>query len=299
MQRYAVGDVAHLFALTDELERRLGESGRSEWVTDECEMLRTAPATRQEPETAWWKVKGARSLRGESARIAQSVAAWREERAREVDRPARFVLSDLLLAGVVARPPSRPADLAKLRGGGSLPEPVVRGVLGAVAAGRAMDAAALRTPPRIGDDPALDAAVGLLAAWTAQIASGEQIEARLLATREDVKAMVNGRSSRLDVGWRAAGRRRPAARPAHRRGRASPRRRRTPPRPRTRARTCAVSAPEPPAPPGDDDPTIVIPRLTRSQRQQAARRHGIHIGWFVYAFAVVAVIVGAAFLAVR
>jgi len=203
VQRYAVGDVAHLFAMMDELAERLSENGRTVWVADECEALRTAPVSRQDPETAWWKVKGARSLRGESARIAQCVAAWREERAREVDRPARFVLSDLVLAGIVARPPSRAADLAKMRGGGSLPEPIVRGVIGAVEAGRAMDSSKLHVPPRVGDDPGLDASVGLLAAWTAQIASGEGIEARLLATRDDVKAMVNGRPSRLDVDWRA------------------------------------------------------------------------------------------------
>jgi hypothetical protein len=49
----------------------------------------------------------------------------------------------------------------------------------------------------------------------------------------------------------------------------------------------------------DDDPTVLIPRLTRSQRQRATRRHGFPLGWTVYALAVIGVIVGAAFLAVR
>ena len=203
VRRYAAGDVESLLELTTELGERLTAAGREAWVADECETLRTAPVARQDPDTAWWKVKGARSLRGEPARIAQAVTAWRENRAREVDRPARFVLSDLVLAGIVARPPRQAADLKRLRGAGSLPDPIVKAVLAAVEQGRAMDAAALRQPPRVGDDPSLDASVGLLAAWTAQIASGEDIEPRLLATREDVKAMVNGRPSRLDHGWRA------------------------------------------------------------------------------------------------
>jgi hypothetical protein len=48
----------------------------------------------------------------------------------------------------------------------------------------------------------------------------------------------------------------------------------------------------------DDDPTVFIPRLTRGQRRRASRRQ-LPVGWLVYALAVVAVIVGAALLAVR
>jgi ribonuclease D len=113
------------------------------------------------------------------------------------------VLSDLVLAGIVARPPRRADDLTRMRGAGSLSAPVSRAVLQAIEAGRAMDRSALRLPPRLDDDPALDAAVGLLTAWTGQVAAGEQIEPRLLATRDDVRALLNGRPSRLDRGWRA------------------------------------------------------------------------------------------------
>jgi ribonuclease D len=81
---------------------------------------------------------------------------------------------------------------------------VTRGILDAIEQGRAMDPADLREPPRHGDDPSLEAAVGLLTGWAAQVAGGERVDARLLATREDVKAVVNGRPSRLDDGWRAA-----------------------------------------------------------------------------------------------
>lgn len=200
---YAAGDVAHLLALTDELQRRLAAKGRKAWAAAECEALRTMPSRDQEPETAWWRIKGARSLRGERAAVAQAVTAWREQRARELDRPGRFVLGDLVLAGIASRPPKSRDDLTGMRGAGSLPPQVVSSVLEAVEAGRTMDRSQLRLPPRYEDDPALDAAVGLLAAWTGQVAGAEEVEARLLATREDVKAVVNGRPSRLDDGWRA------------------------------------------------------------------------------------------------
>jgi ribonuclease D len=203
-RRYAAGDVLHLLPLAAELRTRLESMGRDGWAAAECEVLRTVAVRDPDPDTVWWRIKGSRALRGERARVAQAVAAWRERRARELDRPTRFVLSELVLAGIAARPPHDARELTDLRGAGSLPKEVARVVLEAVEAGRAMDPAELRLPPRHEDDGALDAAAALLAAWTGQVAATERIEPRLLATRDDVKAMVNGRRSRLDEGWRAA-----------------------------------------------------------------------------------------------
>jgi ribonuclease D len=203
-RHYAAGDVDHLLALTTELRARLAARGREEWADAECEVVRTAPVRDVDPETAWWRIKGGRNLHGEHARIAQSVAAWRERRAQELDRPPRFVLGELVLAGITARPPRTTGELAALRGGEHLPKAAAVAVLDAIEAGRAMPKEELRVPPKYRDDAALDAAVGLLAAWTGQVAAGEGIDARLLATRDDVKAVVNGRPSRLDDGWRAA-----------------------------------------------------------------------------------------------
>jgi ribonuclease D len=202
-RRYAVGDVDHLLELRAELVRRLTEMGREAWAADECEVLRTAPIREQDPDTAWWRIKGSRSVSGERARVAQAVAAWRERRARARDLPARFILGDLVLAGVVARPPRTTDDLRRMRGAGSLPASVTDAVLAAVNAGRTMKPSELRRPPRRQDAPGLEAAVGLLSAWTGEVAAAERVDPRLLATRDDVRALVNARPSRLDDGWRA------------------------------------------------------------------------------------------------
>jgi len=201
-RRYAAADVAHLLPLASELEDRLTKMGRSEWAAAESELIRTAQLRVPEPETAWWRIKGSRNLRGEHAQVAQAVAAWRERRGQELDRPVRFVLSDLVLAGLAARPPKNAKELRELRGAESVPKSVVSHVLEAVAAGQAMPPGELRLPPKHRDDAALDAAVALLTAWAGQVAAAERIEARLLATRDDIRAMVNRRPSRLDDGWR-------------------------------------------------------------------------------------------------
>ncbi|MFO7591023.1 MAG: HRDC domain-containing protein [Acidimicrobiia bacterium] len=202
-QRYAASDVVHLLDLADAISERLQALGREVWATAECEVLLASASRDPDPDVAWWRVKGARSLRGDRAGVAQAVAGWRERRAQEQDLPPRFVLSDLTLAALVQRPPKSAEDLSRLRGVGNLNKQVVRSILDAVEAGRALSRDQIRFPPKHSDTSALDAAVGLLTGWAAQVASGEQIDPRLLATREDVRALVNGRDGRLDDGWRA------------------------------------------------------------------------------------------------
>src|SRR5437016_3727716 len=71
---HAAADVAHLLALHDSLVQRLEEAGRLTWALDECEERRVKVRTRPRPETAWWRIKGARQLRGRSRGVAQAVA---------------------------------------------------------------------------------------------------------------------------------------------------------------------------------------------------------------------------------
>ena len=202
-RRYAAADVEYLFPMTEALQRRLAKLGREEWAASECEVLRTAPDRRIDPDVAWWKIKGASSMRGEKARVAQAVAGWRERRAQQLDVLPRFVLPDLALAAVVGRPPKTRDQLFALRGVNRLPNDVVRELLDVVEAGREMPKEQLRLPEKYDDGPELDAAVALLVAYVAELARGERLEKQLLATRDDVKALVYGRPSRLDTGWRA------------------------------------------------------------------------------------------------
>ena len=88
VRKYAAADVEYLFPLTVELDHRLQELGREAWAASECELLRQNADRRVDPDVAWWKIKGASSMRGEKARVAQSVAAWRERRAQRLDLAA-------------------------------------------------------------------------------------------------------------------------------------------------------------------------------------------------------------------
>jgi ribonuclease D len=200
---YATADVEYLLTLHDELVRRLDAMGRLEWATDECEERRQRIRQRPEPETAWWRIKGARQLRGSGRGVAQMVGAWRERTAEALDVPARYVLSDLALAGVVQRPPRTRDDLTGIRGiDGRMRENTAGEILRAIEAGLALPASELRLPESDRIDRSLAPAVTVLGAWLAQRASELDLDPALLATRADLTALLHDRPSRLAKGWR-------------------------------------------------------------------------------------------------
>ena len=205
IRKYAAADVEYLFPLSQELGHRLQELGREAWVASECELMRTTPERRVDADTAWWKMKGANSMRGEKARVAQAVAAWRERRAQRLDVLPRFVLPDLRARR--GGGPAAPHEGRRVRAARGQPH-VGRGG-GRTArrgGGRAGHAPERGAPAReVGRRPrARRRGVAARARTPSELARSERIEKQLLATREDVKALVYGRPGRLDVGWRAA-----------------------------------------------------------------------------------------------
>ena len=202
---YAVSDVEHLLELRGLLVADLDAKGRSEWYEGECELLRARGRIVREPNDAWRRIKDARTLRGEQAAVARSVAAWRERRAMEVDQPVRFVLSDMAVMGIAQRKPRTAEDLARVRG---VDEKLARGrigeaILAAVAEGTGKPVA--REPHVRHDlDRHLRPAVGLVSAWVSQLSREMEIETSLIATRNDIETLLAGDPAcRLRSGWRA------------------------------------------------------------------------------------------------
>jgi ribonuclease D len=138
--------------------------------------------------------------------VAQEVAAWREKRAAEVDRPRRSVLSDLAILTIAQRPPHNRQELEKLRGVDSrhLAKGAAGEILQAVERGRALPTDRLRLPPDGPDTRASQAAVAVCTGLVRQIADELQFDQSLLATRADITQLVTGEPSRLDRGWRGS-----------------------------------------------------------------------------------------------
>ena len=201
---YAASDVAHLLQLQDTLDVKLAAEGRSEWVVDACEELRTRPVSGTEPELAWTRLKDVRVLKPRARGVARAVAAWRERRAMAIDSPVRQVLPDLAILGISQKQPTTVAELGQCRG---VDDRHTRGViatdiLAAVREGMANEAS---MPAGDGEelDRSLRPAVTLVSAWVSEVARQRRIDTALLATRNDLVAFLRGDTdARLATGWR-------------------------------------------------------------------------------------------------
>ncbi len=201
---YAAADVVHLHELYDRLVAKLEDRGRLEWAIDECEVHRIRTTSGQVPDRAWWRIKEARSLRGRAAAVAQVLAAWRERKAADVDRPVRFLLADLALVAMAQRPPTTEDDLRRVRGldDGKRKGSAARELLAVVAEGVELPLEDVQVPPSEGVDRSRRAAASLVSAWAAQRARDLDIDAATLATRADIESLLMGDGGRLATGWR-------------------------------------------------------------------------------------------------
>jgi ribonuclease D len=204
--RYAAADVAHLLDVAASLRTRLVERGRLAWAEDECEELRRRWPARRDPDEAWWRIKEARQLRGRAARVAQTLAAWRERFAIETDQPPRFVLPDMALVAIAQRPPRTTRDLRDVRGldGRHLRGGQGEAILAAIDVASTMPASALRLPASRHElDRELRPAATVASAWVAQLARDLDIDTSLLGTRTDIEDfLLDDPDARLRHGWR-------------------------------------------------------------------------------------------------
>lgn len=207
--RYAATDVIHLAELKRLISAELDALGRTSWADAACEELRVRPTGPTDPGDAWLRVKDVRTLRGKARWIAREVARWREERAMELDRPVRHVLSDIALLGVAQRVPLDGAELAQCRGvdAGFARGSQGRAVVEAVSRGLELSRGGeLSFPAPEGDDvdKSLRSAVTLVSAWVSELARQSKLDPTLLATRRDiVDLLARNPGARLASGWRA------------------------------------------------------------------------------------------------
>ncbi len=203
---YAAADVEHLGAIRDHLSAELEPTGRLAWAEAECVSSLARSTTPSDPATAWWRIKEARQCRGAARGIAQELGAWRERRAQATDVPLRFVLPDLAVAGIAQAAPSTMAQLNAVRGlsGRGLRGDVAAEVLEAVKRGKELPPDQLKLPLTDDLEREQRPAAALAAAWVAQLAKYERIDATMLATRSDLTAFLAGSpDARLRHGWRA------------------------------------------------------------------------------------------------
>jgi len=202
---YAIDDVAHLQALRDMLDEQLAKLGRAAWLEEDLRDLARADLLFVDPEKAVERLRWSSELDPDRARLAQRLAAWRERRAIDRDRPRSWILDDAGLRTIVMRVPRNAAELAALpdltpgfveRSGGAMLE-----LVEAAAMPSSLPPPAQRQRP----DAELQTRVKRLGAALQTRAQELSLVPEVLATRRDLESIARGAPvAEVLHGWRSA-----------------------------------------------------------------------------------------------
>jgi ribonuclease D len=113
--KYAKADVEYLLPLADGLKERLMETGRLEWAREECRALEEVNDERA-PTDMFARLPRIRRLGKRQQALALSLVGWREEHARELDKPAGSIVPDHVLVEVARKRPTSRKALEEVRG---------------------------------------------------------------------------------------------------------------------------------------------------------------------------------------
>jgi ribonuclease D len=202
---YALADVTHLRDVFAALDADLKKRDRSDWVSEEMEVL-TSPKTYDfHPERAWERLK-TRVRKPRELAVLMEVAAWREQEAQSRDVPRSRVLKDDAVGDIATHAPTSLERLAGLR---SLPKGFDRSkwgadIVAAVQRGLARDPATLPKieKPRGNSNGA--AIVELLKVLLRMTSERHAVASKVIATVDDLEQIAADDDADVGAlhGWR-------------------------------------------------------------------------------------------------
>jgi ribonuclease D len=202
---YAEADVTHLRDVFAALDADLKKRGRSDWVSEEMEVL-TSPKTYDfHPERAWERLK-TRVRKPKELAVLIEVAAWREQEAQSRDVPRSRVMKDDAVGDIATHAPTSIEKLGNLR---SLPKGFERSkwgsdIVAAVQRGLARDLAALPKLEKPRNNSNGAAIVELLKVLLRMTSERHAVASKVIATVDDLEQIAA--DDQADVaalqGWR-------------------------------------------------------------------------------------------------
>ena len=188
--QYAREDVLHLQQLAVALQDELRELGRLEWAREECRPLE-AMSDERDVEVIFNRLPRVGGLDPAIRAVARELVEWREDTARQQDKPANSVLPDAPLVEIARRRPKDTERLQQIRG---LNEGVLRRrgreILDAVARGREREPIPRDGDRPIGGDPLDAPAVALSEALIRARTLEAGLAYELVAARADIERVV-------------------------------------------------------------------------------------------------------------
>ncbi|NEU95189.1 ribonuclease D [Bradyrhizobium uaiense] len=202
---YAVSDVTHLREVFAALDADLRKRDRSEWVSEEMEIL-TSPKTYDfHPERAWERLK-TRVRKPRELAVLIEVAAWREQEAQSRDVPRSRVLKDDAVGDIATHAPTSLDKLGNLR---SLPKGFERSkwgadIIAAVQRGLARDQATLPKLEKPRNNSNGAATVELLKVLLRMTSERHGVASKVIATVDDLEQIAASDQAEVGAlhGWR-------------------------------------------------------------------------------------------------
>jgi ribonuclease D len=202
---YAEADVTHLRDVFAALDADLKKRKRSDWVSEEMDVL-TSPSTYDaDPARAWERLK-TRIRKPRELAVLMEVAAWREREAQTRDIPRSRVLKDDAVGDIATHAPTTLEKLAGLR---SLPKGFDRSkwgadIIAAVQRGLARDPQTLPKIEKARGGANGSAVVELLKVLLRMTSERHAVASKVIATVDDLEQIAADDNADVGAlrGWR-------------------------------------------------------------------------------------------------
>ena len=204
--KYALGDVTHLRDAYLIMREQLEAKNRLSWVREEVANLEDPDLYDTSPENAWQRLK-IRKPRADYAAIIAAVAAWREERAKTLNKPRRRVLKDDAIYEIAEQKPRNEQAYERLRAisKGFIKSKHASGLIEAVnAAIDDPDAFAPPLPKRKHNAQIPNGAPEMLKVLLKHLSEESGVVPRLIANSADIERIARGETENINAltGWR-------------------------------------------------------------------------------------------------
>lgn len=197
--QYARGDTHWLLALAEVLEHKLSAAGRLRAAREECAVLERREWTGRVAHPAeFLKIKGAGTLDAEALRVLRALWTYRDDQARQSDRPAFKVIPGEVLVQVAQRRPREMDELAEcIRASSPLFRRHGPALVAAVKAGLADERPLPEPPPREVEDRPVrgrklrnESLMAALKSWRNGIVEREGINPVVVANNQLLKEIA-------------------------------------------------------------------------------------------------------------
>ncbi|MBT4839049.1 MAG: ribonuclease D [Methylococcales bacterium] len=111
---YAIADVTHLVTLYQSLTQSLDEKNKLEWLIQDLDELFTKDRLLANEVESWKKIHGSNRLSGKHHIAIKNLSLWRENKAKQLNLPRKWVLKNDLILAIAQQMPNNESQLKQI-----------------------------------------------------------------------------------------------------------------------------------------------------------------------------------------